>query len=53
MLNFNEASETTITIFIQDMEHLSVCWSGHVRETELMTYACVRVGGYARLLISA
>lgn len=40
LLNFNKAA---ITIFIWAVEGLNVRWSGHVYDTELMTYVCVSV----------
>lgn len=43
MLNFNQACETAIAIFIWAVEGLSVCWSGHVHGTELMALMCVFV----------
>ena len=33
-----KASETAITVFIRMVEGLSVGWSGHVHDTELMPY---------------
>lgn len=46
LLNFNEAGETAITIFIGAVEGLSVGWSGHGHETELMTYVSVDMPDY-------